>query len=303
MSCLIALGTMLSAVGSPDRLSVARLATADRLVMVEAEKAQKESPAKSDSAKEKKAARLKQIMVEWEKKASAIRDIRFRFKMILEDKTFGEREVQIGDAAGRKPDLVRINVKTDKGIALHTTLFTREGVDCYVYEKRRVLALPPPPPGHRRRFGDLGFLAQMAYIFGGGWIFDGPSLLADALYQYKPLVLGFDPKALNVRYRVELLKEDAYYVYIGLRPRDEKEDDECEWMTLALDKNRFVARLIQVYAVNENRFLYLDDVETNVTPPITAESLQKGLPQGWERSPRIEWKLVDGKWTITPKSP
>jgi outer membrane lipoprotein-sorting protein len=307
-SLTIALATILSAVTGFDRAATTPFATSDRLVMLEAEKAQKESPAKTDSPKQKEDARLKEIMADWQKRADAVRDIRFRFKAIIEDKTFGTTEVQTGDAAGSKPDLVRINARNDKGAAKFTLFFSPAGVDLYVYEKQQVLALaPPPPPGHRRRFSELGLLERIGYIFAWpslvGYFFERPYLV-DALYRYKPYVLGLDPKATVVRYRVELLKEDAYYVYLGLRPRNEAENDDFEWMGLALDKKRFVARLIDVHAINGNRFEYhLDDVETNVNPPISAESLQKGLPQGWTRSERMTWKLENGEWKLSPKSP
>ena len=104
---------------------------------------------------------------------------------------------------------------------------------------------------------------------------------------YQWLCLGFDVGQFKECYDLKLIKEDENYAYITAKPHipigsgwfpDPKE------IKIALRKTDFQPRTVIVLEPNGNTSTWdFLDIKTNLTPPVTVETIRANLPQGWAK--------------------
>jgi len=72
-------------------------------------------PAKKAVDKPKDDARLDAVLQDWERATTHLRDMHCQFVMTTEDRTFGDKTTAHGELFFKNPDLLRVDVKNDKG--------------------------------------------------------------------------------------------------------------------------------------------------------------------------------------------
>jgi outer membrane lipoprotein-sorting protein len=234
------------------------------------------APAASRAVAEGQASqkRLETLLKEWEKAESAIKDVRKVIRRTDDDRSFGTKEVFRIEVIGKKPNLLRFEMKDAKGKPETTLACTPGTARQFIYQthEERIYDLPDDYPGAPAKEDN--------------W---GGSLARELRLYYQWLCLGFDVGEFKEGYDLKLVKEDQNYAYIIATPRvangsrwfpDPKEME----IKIALRKTDFQPRTVIVLEPNGNTSTWeFLDTKTNLTPPVTVEMIQANLPQGWKK--------------------
>lgn len=243
---------------------------------------------KAEKAAPETDARLQAVLRDWDKANNAIRDAHYQFRWTSNDPTFQETTTFQGEAFVKKPDLLRLNWKDDKGRFSFILYYTGKTARLFDFAKQTEAVYPIPAgyPDSEVKLG--GFIGAMAEI-----------VQERVQWMYG----GFPVEQLQKRYRLRVAREDDYYVYVrGESP------PQRGWFSNArgrfevvLDRETHRVRRVWFEAPNKQTTVWdFQKVETNVTPPITPEALGKDLPRGWRKEPMsLDWP---GKPSSVPPS-
>jgi TIGR03009 family protein len=207
-------------------------------------------------------ARQEAVLREWEQKSKGWNNIQYKFKGQEEDATFKTKEIIYGEVAGAWPDLVRIDLTNEAKTPIRTVLFSKDQI------------LEYDPPRRQKRVFDLAKRDQLDWV---------SNIMISMLDGVRPLYLWPPVCELQQRFRITLSKEDQHYAYLRIEPRSNGDRNAFRWILVALAKETFLVRTIILAEPNGNtRRWDIEQVKTNVSPPITVESLSKNLPQNCE---------------------
>jgi TIGR03009 family protein len=86
------------------------------------------------------------------------------------------------------------------------------------------------------------------------------------------------------RYNLTLAKQDDYYLYIDIKPRLRRDQEEFEWARVVLNKSNFVPRQLQYRAPNK----------TQVVWDFPSAQVNRKMDQSWFDKPATPtgWKFV-----------
>jgi RNA polymerase sigma factor (sigma-70 family) len=201
--------------------------------------------------------RLEVVLREWAKTADAARSVRYRFTQIEKDKVFGEKQCSTGEVRLVRWDHLRIDWR--KGDESRIILIAPDLI--YVRESTNTKGASEVlvrKPAKNSRLTDL--LQHDVH-----WVFAGPPV------RDLPRLCG-----------VRLVKEDQWYVYLEVRLKRKAGPDTLERMRVVLEKNGFWVR--QIWVEHRGvRTVTTDFQKPEADAKITAASIRKGLPKGWDR--------------------
>jgi TIGR03009 family protein len=221
-------------------------------------------------AKPEADARLDEVLREWAKASDAVKEAHFKIRVTQRDTTTEKTSTSSVEVFVRKPDLMRLDHKNEKGDR-----------DWIVYKERIVRWLTSADkadrsyplsehfgfPEHPERYPD-DFFSRM----GGG-----------ILEQISWLAFGLPVRDLKMRFDLRLSKEDDNYLYIEIKPRNNKDCADFEQMRVVLNRKTYQVRQIwKDDAVRETTYDYERPNEDSAKP-ITPDSILKGLPHDYKK--------------------
>jgi outer membrane lipoprotein-sorting protein len=225
-------------------------------------------------------AQLTSVLANYEKTRKEMKSFRISFTRTNDDLAFRTRTVVKGEAAGAGVDLLRVDYK---GVENTSILRTDKEIVLYDYESKtkRVFKLGATS----ERPAQNGFFAGLY------------TRILNGVNDQRLLFARMPVEDLKKRFEVRFLKdEDAHYYYLELRSKDK--DDEYATLHVALIKKTLLPRTIIAtdHLGHRTQWDFLN-FETNVTPPITLESLTRDLQQGWTTKDlqQVWKKLVFGE--------
>ena len=167
--------------------------------------------------------RLDALLAQWEAKMTGIKSLKAQIARETESKAFRVKEVMVGNAYYQAPNLARLELKLPANpnkfeCIVCSGQFTYQ----YVPEAKqiRVYDLGPAKKGQLSEDNFLSFLIGMK--------------AADA----------------KSRYILKLVKEDANYIYIEVKPRDPRDMADFSLAQLALTQKTFLPRMLIYTAGN-----------------------------------------------------
>src|SRR5438132_5731205 len=97
------------------------------------------------------------------------------------------------------------------------------------------------------------------------------------------LCVEFAVDEVRERFDVRLNKEHKNWTYIQLEPKTKEIRAQLRDMEVVLDqKTHFVRQYRLVYTNGNRTVIDFQKIEINPIPPITLESISKGLPKGFK---------------------
>ena len=234
-----------------------------------------EEPATAPTKKEEKKAEteLETILRQWAEADKKVREMQVRFTSTAKDPTFDTTETTKGHSSLKKPDLWRVDRLDKDGRKLEVLLLESKRIHLFHAENKteRICAIPEGPLDRSKFLGtNLGSLSEQLH-----WSAFGPQA-----------------RDMDSRYKLRLAKQDQWYVYLDIEPRNKKRSSWFEWFPdrwferarIVLEKKDYQVRQVWFEHANRNEIL-VDFLDRRINPkePITRESLLKGLPKGWKR--------------------
>ena len=99
----------------------------------------------------------------------------------------------------------------------------------------------------------------------------------------QPSATTLQQRGNHPRFDLRLKKEDKYWAYIQLEPKAKEIRAELRDMEIVLDQKTHFVRQYRLVHTNGNRTIMdFQKIEINPIPPITLESISKGLPKGFK---------------------
>jgi RNA polymerase sigma factor (sigma-70 family) len=225
---------------------------------------------------------VQEILRRWTEADQRVRESHWRFERTINDRTFGQKIVSKGQTSIKKPDLFRVDIQNKDGGMEEILLGESGRLHRFDFRQKceHIGSLPKDlslgllhPEGYRpaRR------TTKILFIFEINW---------EMLNQeFSWTVLGPQPRTLPSLFDVHLVKEDRWYLYLEITPKDSEDKKSLKHARVVLDRDSYQVRQHWWELPNDNSVCidYLDR-QTNPQPPITRESLLKGLPtKGWKR--------------------
>lgn len=175
-------------------------------------------------------ARLDALLLQWEQKMKNVDTLAAELTRTTLDKTYGKGETFTGAAKYMKPNLAALEMlKKDNPQVYEKYLCT--GTFLYEYAPQtkllRVHELPPPRPGVN--VSDDNFLS---FLF------------------------GMKAEEAKKRYDMRLVKEDQYYIYIEVLPRNPADKADFQKARLILNQSNFLPRQVWFEQPNGNEITW-----------------------------------------------
>jgi TIGR03009 family protein len=212
-------------------------------------------------------ARLDMVLRDWERASNAVRQMRYTVQRTEADFVHGTKTVSLGEVFIKKPSLLRVDQKDEKGEV--TEVILCKGKELHIYDFTRkfehVFEIPPKP-GVSEKGGD--FLGIGAWIHEWVWW----------------IHVGLPLRDLKSRFSMRVDREDDSWSCLEIRPRSRADQGNFLLMQVLLDKKTRWVRRIWIESLNRNTTTWDFQMPTlDPNPPITAESISKDLPRNWRR--------------------
>lgn len=226
---------------------------------------------------EKKETPLEAVLRKWAEADAQNREIHVRFTRTDTDQLLDYTNITKGKASIKRPDLWRVDRFDKQGRMLYILLLEDKRIHLFSAETKTERIFSVPESTKEIREAEIRFgLPRFVWSWGE---------------QIHWLSFGPQRRDLDSRYKVDLIKQDRWYIYLDIEPRN-KERSWFDWFPEQwFDRGQIVLER-KTYQVRQVHFRYYnrDDIvvdfldrQTNPKEPITKESLLKGLPQGWKR--------------------
>ncbi len=213
-------------------------------------------------------ARLATLLREWEKADHEVRELNYSFQSTMEDRILRDKQISRGEAFVKKPNLLRIDWKDEKGKFWKTWIWSNGFLREYDSEKKEIWIL--------RISSDLS-----KESLDRGWLLNG---ICRQMHQgLKWFYIGFPVNEMRRDYLFRLNKEDKYWAYIKIDPRTEREGDFKDLEVVLNQKTHLVRQIRCVDCCGRRVMWDFEQVEINPTPAITSESIFKNLPKDWKK--------------------
>jgi outer membrane lipoprotein-sorting protein len=221
--------------------------------------------------------RLSAILKEWRTAEGGGRDVRKVLRRTYDDKTWRTKETMLIEILEKKPDLLRLEAKDANKKQLSLWVITGKHSHLFDFQTRSETNFQPPSGTPRSGLEDFQ-AAKDSFI--------------DSLRRAG--LLCFDVERLIQEYEPSLDGEDAHYCYLSFRLRKgiaPTSKFSLSWFftppkmqQIALLKKDHLPRQIRVHESDGNvTTLETLKLEINVTPPVSAESIEANLPTGWSK--------------------
>jgi hypothetical protein len=207
--------------------------------------------------------RLEMHLHAWERAAKQIKDFRCTWERRRIDSVFRTVDIDQVSVMGTGMGLVRFEQRDARRELRGVVLITATKLHAYDYKNRFELVLDWPAP----------IRAKV------GWLSLWPEMSSD-LTDLISVLAGLPPPDMRRRYEISLQGEDSYHVYLRWRllPKDRQ-----IWGQVALEKKTYRVRLLGMDSPNGDQTLYtLKQQQTNLSPPLSPESITADLPKGWK---------------------
>jgi outer membrane lipoprotein-sorting protein len=209
-------------------------------------------------------ARLETLLQEWKKADHQIRELHSTFTVTTEDRILKDRTTSRGEAFFKKPDLARIDFKDQEGKLPQIWLYKGKTLRLYNFTNQI------------EEVGPIDLDASQDWLT--KWM-ASTFKLARWAFPAAP----FDEA--QKRFHFHLNKEDKYWAYIQLEPRNPKDFVDFKEMEVVLNQKTHLVRQIRYSTSGHRMILDFDKIEINPTPPITWESISKDLPKKLKKEP------------------
>ena len=212
--------------------------------------------------------RLATLLEHWEDAEKSVKDIRKHIHMVAHDAAFRQETVTQAEVIGKKPNVLRYELKDAKNRPLTKLICTGKLVRCFDYREKMesVCDLPDNYPD--------AFVAEKTWA---GFFAQAVQL------NLQWNCLGFDVSKLKEGYKLSLAKEDSHYSYIVAVRRDLKAMSSLSKLTIAIGNKDFMTYGTLALEPNGNRKMSIfTEVRTNADPPVDLEMIQADLPLGWK---------------------
>jgi outer membrane lipoprotein-sorting protein len=225
--------------------------------------------AAGDEDKSDASARLDVLLKAWEKANQNIRQVHYVMEWTTEDRVTKDKEIRRVEGFIKRPNLARVEVKEENGKLTHIFLLHDKTLEVYDFrnEQKGVWELP------------LGFPED---YLNKDW---GMAFLARAFQWNRQLLcLEFPIGQIRQRFDIRLKNEDKHWAYIELIPRTKEDRSDLQKMEIVLDQRTHLVRQYRLLEVHGSWTIRdFQKVEINPSPPITLESISKGLPKGFKQ--------------------
>jgi RNA polymerase sigma factor (sigma-70 family) len=224
---------------------------------------------KPPKEKEKAETPLDAMLRKWAEADEKVREMRFNFKTTTKDNIIDEKTVVKGQASLIKDDYFRVDMQDKDGQLKGILILDGKKLHNFDYEAKteRIYAWPK----------DLAFGREKKETWFTPWLYGW------GIYARWPL-FGLQARDFTSRYDIRLVKEDRWYSYLDITPRSREDKKWFRRSRVVLNRDSYRVRQLWLEYPNRNEILtdFLD-IQTNPEPPVTRDSLRKGLPKGWKR--------------------
>jgi outer membrane lipoprotein-sorting protein len=231
-------------------------------------------PSVSKNQENKPDDKLAAVLKKWEAAESGVKDVRRVIERSRYDAVFRETIVNYIEALGKKPDLLRFEVKNAKKEPTSTIVWSGNRIRIFDHARTIVTEcdiLLKRPDGWSDPAGMAAFLISSYVGF------------QEHLQLNKWFCLGFDVRQLADRYTLSVLKEDEHYYFIRAKPH-RLADSQFDSILIAIGKTDLLVRGMRLHEPTGNTTtLDCTKVMTNLTSPVTTEMVEANLPQGWDK--------------------
>lgn len=214
-------------------------------------------PAQPAPAAAPNAARLDTLLQKWEQEMKNVQVLSAELTRTTLDKTYGKADTYSGTAKYMKPNLAALEMlKKDNAQAFEKYLCTGQ----YLYEyavatkQIRVHELPKPVNGN---VSDDNFLS---FLF------------------------GMKAEEAKKRYDLRLVKEDQWYIYIEVLPKQAADKADFQKARLILNVNSFLPRQVWFEQPNGNEITWdIPKLTTGTDAKVQRSDFEppRTAPQGW----------------------
>jgi hypothetical protein len=222
-------------------------------------------------AEAKQTERLKQVLDEWEKAASSVKEMHYHFTLTKDDRTFGTKTVTTGQVFIKMPELIRLDETDAKGETTYY-LYEKRQLHCFEPESKTERIFPLSEefgfPEHPEKYPDKG----------------GDFLLGTCLEGGSRQYLRVPLREMEANCDLRLTKEDKNWIYLEFTPRSPEYMVGIMRYVVVLDAQTYQIRMLWHQRVDDNRVqVDIEKRDTKPNPPITSESIRKGLPTDWKQ--------------------
>jgi TIGR03009 family protein len=208
--------------------------------------------------------RLNVLLQKWEEKMQSVQTLEAQCTRMTLDKTYQSTDVFEGTAKYMKPNLALLDMKK-KGRPEVYERYLCTGTFLYEYAPQnriiRIHELPPPKPGQVAEDNFLSFL------------------------------FGMRAAEARRRYDIKLVKEDQWYIYLEILPREQTDKSDFEKARLVLLNNTFLPRQLWFMQPNGNEITWdIPKIDSGAGARVARSDFAppKDPPPGWtfQRVPR-----------------
>jgi hypothetical protein len=225
---------------------------------------------------------LENVLRKWAEADENVREMHVRFTKTTTDRTFDQKIVIKGQASIKKPDLGRVDLRDKDGRMETIWVLESKRLHSFDFGEKTERIMPfPIETRPLREDNELRILHPATFL--------GISL-TEIQEQFRWSVFGPQARDISPRFNVRLAKEDKWYLYLDITPRNREKNSWFYRGRVVLNRDGYHVRQLWLERANGDEVCtdYLD-IRTNPHPPITRESILKGLPKGWKRlAPPVE---------------
>ncbi len=267
-------GTALTATVLAQRTPIPSSASPPQEIAKDAAQEEKPEPPKEEK---KTDPALDEVLRKWAKADESVREMHVRFTKTATNKTFDEKIIMKGQASVKKPDLWRVDLRDKNGRMETVVLLEYRRLHFFDFKTKTEKTLSLPEASVPAREAD-GPSFSLGYPI--------PEISWKELEtQFRWLTFGPLARDISPRFNVRLAKKDQWYVYLDITTRTRKDKKWFSRSRVVLDLKSYRLRQLWMEYPNGNEILvdYLSVNPDLQLPPITRESLLKGLPKDWKR--------------------
>jgi hypothetical protein len=229
---------------------------------------------------------LESLLAQWDKRVAETRDVHGVYEATYEDRVLGRNRVQHVEAWFVGPDLLRCDQsklgssesdqKSGAPIGgegpqkVIVTVATSQSLTSYDFQSKKECDIDLA--AFRKTFKKKGFWEGLLY-----------GLVLAPTEDLRLVAVGLRKNELLAHFNARLLSKDQHFAYVEFRPKAE-DHRSCDRVVVALNKADFVLKAARFYEPNGNYITYcVIKAERNSKAPLTAETIVRDLPKGWER--------------------
>ncbi len=239
--------------------------------------------------------RLAAILKDWQAAEDRVKDVHKVMRRTFDDKTWRTKETALIELTAKKPGLMRIEVKDSTKKMQDLIVLTEKECHLFNFQARRDWAVQFRATSPSNSANDKPGSTNYGFDFLQQSAADNQFVASFMLELVRHAGWHcFDVERFIQEYEPKLDGEDAHYCYLSFRLRKRPAPDPkftllsfCpppELFQIALLKMDSLPRQIILQDLNGNvTTLETLKLETNLTPPVTIQSIEADMPKGWTK--------------------